>query len=212
MRCVSDKIMGDAMISKTCALFLSDADIKPGHVQGGGYLTDKGTHVVHLARKHDYRNYRALKMSGTSAKEAAIRRNARASRACLMVKYNWLHYHEYQTGKNRLILLNRTAPVTVLMAIASRNFRLLDIIDTSHLKPFWLVRSNPLFVSAKNVRKTITVDRFGSYSLRKVEVPAIEFTTVDDWSRSNWGYWDRETGYVSSMSDPDPRQKHEPGD
>jgi len=198
---VSSKIMSDAMISKTCALFLSDVDIKPGCIQCGGYMTRGRNHIVHLTNKRVESKYRSIKMENTSAFSAVIRRDTHSSRACLAVKYKWFDYRERQTGRAYFTILRKRVPESILAAVACRKFRLLDIVDMSHLKPIWLVRSNPVLVAAKNTQKSITVDDIYGYRSRKIEVPAIEFTLVDDWSRDNWGYWNSVTGYASSIRD-----------
>ena len=43
---VRDKIMADARISRACANFLSNVDLKPGSTQGGGGVTARGRQQV----------------------------------------------------------------------------------------------------------------------------------------------------------------------
>jgi hypothetical protein len=49
-RRVKHKIMGDASISRACANFLSDVDLKPGQAQAGGGRNESGKQQVRFCR------------------------------------------------------------------------------------------------------------------------------------------------------------------
>ena len=53
MRKVREKIMARAMISRSCANFLSDVDVKPGIAQSGGALNKHQHQKIRFRSKYD---------------------------------------------------------------------------------------------------------------------------------------------------------------
>jgi hypothetical protein len=199
---VSGKIMSDAMISSCCANFLSDMDIKPGIAQSGGALNKNKDQNIRFTNGYTAWSEACLKLRQPNNMIAGSMRWERfAERATLDLDYKWFRFRETKNGFSMLTLWDRELPATICAAISPAQYRLLDLVDFSNLKPFFFVRANPEVHSLKNVVRMCKVK--GKYgSIEKVRSKAILITMKDYWSQDNWGYWSSEYGYKSTFRNP----------
>jgi len=123
-----------------------------------------------------------------------------AKRATLELDYKWFRFRESKNGFSMLTLWGRELPETICAAIGPAQYRLLDLVDFSQLKPLFFVRANPKVHSLKNVVRMCKVKR--GWSIEKARRKALLITMKDDWSQNNWSYWSRENGYKSTLRNP----------
>jgi hypothetical protein len=209
VRSVKEKIMFDAMISTCCANFLSDIDVKPGTVQGGGVLNEKNQQRIRFSTT--YHSYSPADVRFTKPRNmlmGQIRRDGKSVRATLEVDYTWFRFRESKDGFSMLILWDKDLPMILCANISNGNYHLNDIIDLSRHKPLFFVRSNPYIHSVKNVSRmrTFADGYFASGTRRKSR--GLLITMIDDWSEENWSYWSPDSGYRSTIDNP--RMRNDP--
>jgi|TARA_R110002051_G_scaffold312971_1_gene388610 hypothetical protein len=125
-----------------------------------------------------------------------------AKRATLDLEYRWFRFRESRNGFSMLAIWDKELPATICAAGSSGNYRLLELVDFSDFKPLFFVRSNPVVHSLKNVtrmRRNPEMQRSGGERRR---CKALLVTMKDEWSKSFWGYWSPEKGYLSTMDAP----------
>lgn len=193
---VRDKIMADARISRACANFLSDVDLKPGSTQGGGGVTARGRQQVRfvdsMTREWSECNVHVrtrglVRGSLTHARPRDL--------AVLDLEYRWCRFREHLTGASTLTLFGATLPEQVCAGLPRDKYQLCEIVDFSSYKPWFFIRANPTVRSIRNVVRMRTID----YEKRAPQ-RALLVTMVDHWSRSNWSYWSPQGGYQDQMA------------
>ena len=203
MRKVREKIMARAMISRSCANFLSDVDVKPGIAQAGGALNKHQHQKIRFRSKYDCSSETDIVLEKRGSLLAGSMEHARfAKRATLDLEYRWFRFRESRNGFSMLAIWDKELPATICAAGSSGNYRLLDLVDFSDFKPLFFVRSNPVVHSLKNVtrmRRSPEMQRSGGERRR---CKALLITMKDEWSKSFWGYWSPEEGYLSTMDAP----------
>lgn len=203
MRRIYDKIMFDAMISQSCANFLSDVDIKPGRIQSGGALDKYGDQRIRFPATYDRWSMSDVRPGDRGSLIAgAMRRDRFAERATLNVEYKWFRYSESKDGRSTLTLWDKELPAAICAGVKSGQHHLLDLVDFSEFKPLFFVRANPVIHSLKNVSRMRRVDGFHKSAGTRRSCSALLVSMKDDWSRDHWGYWTPKGGYRSTMDNP----------
>lgn len=192
---VYDKIMADARISRACANFLSDVDVKPGIAQSGGGLNRADRQQIRFVNSMNRVRSRCnVNVRTRGLVEGSLTHARPADLAVLDLKYRWCRYREHLTGISSLTLFEATLPEQVCAGLPRDKYRLSEIVDFSDYKPWFFIRANPTVRSIRNVVRMRTVDyrsRAPSHGLL--------VTMVDDWSQANWGYWSPAHGYRDQM-------------
>lgn len=192
---VREKMMADAKISRACANFLSDVDLKPGLAQQGGGVNQNGMQQVRFVDINDWgwsncnvcvNSWGLIRGSLTHRRPAPI--------AVLDLEYRWCRYREHLTGISSLTLFGVSLPEVICDGLARDTRQLCDLIDSSRYKPLFFIRANPLVRSIRNVTRMQTI----GYGKRRRSTGLL-VTMIDDWSRENWRYWSPDDGYSDRM-------------
>jgi hypothetical protein len=193
---VYEKIMADARISRACANFLSDVDVKPGLAQSGGGLNGAGQQRLRFVDgMNRIRSYCNVHVATRGLVAGSLTHVRPADLAVLDLEYRWCRYREHLTGVSSLTLFDVTLPEQVCAGLPRDKYRLREIVDFSSYKPWFFIRANPTVRSIRNVVRMRTVDH-----KKREPRPGLLVTMVDDWSQANWGYWSSQHGYRDQMA------------
>lgn len=202
MRRVEGKIMSGAMISASCANFLSDIGAYPGTIQSGGALNARGHQCIRFVDYSDTWTNASMPIKPPWLLTGSLRRDLFSSRATLNLESKWYRYRESKNGFSTVTLWGIELPATVCAGVAGGRYRLLDLVDLSNFKPIFFARSNPHVHAMKmgvRLRRNPSGMRYGEKPKR---ARALIITLRDEWSRDNWSFWSPETGYRSTMDNP----------
>ena len=129
MRKVREKIMARAMISRSCANFLSDVDVKPGIAQSGGALNKHQHHKIRFRSKYDCWSETDIVLEKRGSLLAGSMEHARFAKRAGAKGWQWLptrieslHWrqrvHRWKIRKRRL-----GPPATSPIPTARRNLQ-----------------------------------------------------------------------------------------
>ncbi|MBI0532058.1 hypothetical protein [Sphingomonas sp. TX0522] len=193
---VREKIMSEARISRACANFLSDVDLKPGYAQSGGGMNANCRHQVRFVDSMnrvqsvcnvDVRTRGLVAGSLTHARPAEL--------AVLDLECQWWRYREHLTGVSPLTLFDAALPEQLCAGLPRDKYRLCEIVDFSSYKPWFFIRADPRVRSIRNVVRMRTIEY-----MKRAPRSGLLITMVDDWSHANWRYWSFEHGYQDQMA------------
>jgi hypothetical protein len=193
---VREKIMWDAKISRACANFLSDVDLKPGAAQSGGGINRKQQHQIRFVDSN-YRQWSVCNVDVVTRGlvRGSLTRQGTSPIGVLDLEYEWCRYREFTTGMSTLTLFDVMIPEQVCAGLPADRYRLCDLVDFSRYKRWFFIRANPKVRSIRNVIRMRVDDRG-----KRHPCPGILVTMKDEWSRSNWAYWSHEGGYIDVMA------------
>lgn len=192
---VNEKIMSHAKISRACANFLSDVDLKPGMVQRGGGINEAGTQQVRFVDSScQVWSPCNMRAETRGLVRGSLSHQRHAPLAVLDLEFRWCRYREHLTGASSLTLFDVVLPEVSCVGLPRDKYRLTEIIDFSRYKPWFFIRANPLVRSIRNVTRLQTV----GYRKRK-RTRSLLVTIADEWSVENWSYWSPEYGYLDRM-------------
>ncbi len=192
---VREKIMADAKISRACANFLSDVDIKPGLAQQGGGVNENGIQQLRFVGKVGVMPSRCnVHIDTRGLISGSLTHRRLAPIAVLDLEYPWCRYREHLTGVSSLTLFDVSLPEVICCGLRRDTHRLCDLIEFRRYKPWFFIRANPMVRSIRNVTRMQTI---GNGKRRRST--GLLVTMIDDWSRENWGYWSPADGYSDRM-------------
>lgn len=193
---VKEKIMADAAISRACANFLSDVDLKPGLAQRGGGINAAGKQQVRFAQGHsEVYSQCNVRVQTRGLVKGSLTHERYQPRAVLDLEYVWCRYRESLTGTSSLTLFDVSPlPEQVCLGLPRDALRLCELVDFNTYKRWFFIRANPLVRSIRNVVRLRTNDMGKRERSRGLLV-----TLADDWSRDHWGYWSSGEGYSDRM-------------
>lgn len=112
---VREKIMSDANISRACANFLSDVDLKPGAAQSGGGINGKQQHQIRFVDSN-YRQWSVCNVDVVTRGlvRGSLTRQGTSPVGVLDLEYDWCRYREFATGASTLTLFDVMIPEQVL--------------------------------------------------------------------------------------------------
>ncbi|MBW6525270.1 hypothetical protein KZ813_00270 [Sphingomonas sp. RHCKR7] len=193
---VREKIMADAKISRACANFLSDVDLKPGLAQGGGGVNAARKQQIRFVDNiYSVRSECNVNVRTRGLVTGSLTHARPAPFAVLDLEFRWCRYREHLTGVSSLTLFGTTLPEQVCAGLPRDKYRLCEIVDSSGYKPWFFFRANLRVRSIRNVVRMCTVD-YNKRAPRR----GLLITMIDEWSHDNWGYWSSEQGYRDQMA------------
>jgi hypothetical protein len=192
---VREKIMSEAAISRACANFLSDVDLKPGLAQSGGGINRSGRQQVRfVANPYGVDSDCNVLVQMRGLVRGSLTHQRYHPRAVLDLEYSWCRYREHLPGTSSLTLFDVPLPEQVCIGLPRDTYRLCKIIDFSRYKPWFFIRANPIVRSIRNVKRLRTME-----NRNRVRSEGLLFTMVDECAHEHWAYWSSEKGYSDRM-------------
>ncbi|MEQ5789262.1 hypothetical protein J3454_15330 [Erythrobacter sp. NFXS35] len=180
-----EKVIGSAMISKSCANYLSGLGVLREIVQHSGWITGEDQRVIHFAPGSSKIIHYYLDADTVPALEVTLARRANSDRAILEIQFQDMLFRETPSGLSKLVLFDLELPDSLRTAL--RGKRLMDVVGLPSASMNWLIRVNPLVLQVRNV---VRQQRYGCNQRNGQQVirsrKALEINLSDKWAHENW--------------------------
>jgi hypothetical protein len=163
--------MGDAMISRACAHFLSDTGLQPDEVRFGGAITAAGAHKITFTQTEEW-SEAIIRIDDPALCWAELEHDPGRDRATLMVGYPGLNYCELSDGHSELMIDDAELPEAICRSHSQRGLHLSQLIELTGKESAFLQKSDPIVLTLRN----------------NTELNHLELLMRDQWSLANWNF------------------------
>ena len=168
-----DTDMGDAMISRACACFLSNANLRPLQIRLGGGLNGKKDQIIRFIKSRE-RSHALIEINDPALSGARLERRHDRDRAILTVRYPGFYFRETVYGYSKLTIYNVALPEAACRGKSKRGLRLSQLIQLEGRNAAFLRQADPVVLTLCNRDE-------GRWE-------AIEVRMQDEWSQDNWSF------------------------
>lgn len=165
--------MGDAMISRACANFLSNANLQSSQVRTGGGLNGNNDQIVRFVKSRE-RSHALIEIDDPELYWAELERRNERDRTILTVRYRGFRFRETVDGYSKVTIYELALPEADCRGKSNRGLRLSQLIQLDGKNAAFLRHADPVVLSLRNREE-------GRHT-------ALEVRMQDEWSRDNWNF------------------------
>ena len=142
--------MGDAMISRACACFLSNASLRPLQIRLGGGLNMSGSQIIRFVKSRE-RSHSLIEIVDPAPSWGSLERRHDRDRAFLCVGYPSFHYRETVKGYSTLTIYNQMLPEAVCNGKSNQGRRCSQLLQLDGKNAAFLRQADPVVLTLRNV-------------------------------------------------------------
>lgn len=165
--------MGDAMISRACACFLSNAGLRPMQVRLGGGLNMSGSQIIRFVKSRE-RSHSLIEINDPAPYWGDLQRRHDRDRAILSVCYPGFVYRETVKGYSILKIHGHALPEAVCQGNSNQGIHYSRLLQLDGKNAAFLRQADPVVLTLRNRDEG-----------RRTE---LEVWMQDEWSRDNWNF------------------------